>query len=310
MGVDARAVAAIGRKPNPHGGEKLGIGDVLLLCCHHAARDLEALGRRQAAGQEPHDPVVFAGEQGLSRGQLGVVIGPDVTGHHGLLWGGLDEALSLHVWRFPPGSAGVRFSEVATWEHQLGSGVGQVAVVGALQQPVQTASGLPVDRRGVDVRALGVDLKTGMAAAVPGPRRRRIAGEVDLARVIAVGLERIRGAERNRRLSGSGLRQSKGVIEELAPHPPPLAHVASREKVDAERVEDPIADVARARPGNHLPDAVGIPGRGQAPIDRARFTPGWVGQVVPSSVEALGDERERGPGRARLPRWVQHGQTG
>jgi hypothetical protein len=85
LGVDAGPVAAVGSQPDAHGGQELGVGDVLLLGDDHAASDLKAGLGGQGTGEAQDDPVVLAREQSLDTGELSVVVGPHVTGHVGVL---------------------------------------------------------------------------------------------------------------------------------------------------------------------------------------------------------------------------------
>ena len=303
-GVYPAAVASVGPQSRPHCGQELAVGDVLLLGSHHAAGDLEAQLGPQAGGQRVDDAVVLAREQRVQRGQRRVLVGPDIAGDGRVL--GMADELPVDHHRRSGARVAARGGpgEVAVGEQQVGTAVGEVAVVGPLAQPVQPLRRAPVDRPPVDVGANRVDLLARVRWAGAGAGGHGVARDRDLAQVVAKALQWIGRAERDRCVLAAALRQTEGVIHELAPRPHQLADVALGEHVHAQRVERAVAGVARVRSRDHRPGAIGVVGRREARIRRAGRPPGGVRAVVCAPVQAAqlegqGPRRRGAPPRAR-----------
>jgi hypothetical protein len=117
------------------------------------------------------------------------------------------------------------------------------------------------------------------------PRRGR-PGEWDASDVVAKLLDWVIGVECDRQLLVVFAPQPEGVVEELPPHEPPLAHTALREDVLGSIVEDAVADVPGGRAVDRGADAVGIVRRRHSGIGRPGLASGRVGQVVAEAIEA------------------------
>jgi hypothetical protein len=239
FGVDGRLVALVAVKGHTERGEELRVGDVLLLGADHAAADLELLLVGEVLGQQRHDAVVLAREQRLDRGQLRVLVGAHVAGDHGVLGVPRELSARLHRGRGARVAASAGDRQVAARQHQLRAGVG-IAVIGASPQPVKTPRCAAVDHPGVDVGACGIDLLAQVRGTRIGSRRDGISRKRNRDDVVVIALEGVGCVERNGGVFGAALGQAEGVVEELSPHPGPLADVPLREQVDTERVEHPV----------------------------------------------------------------------
>ena len=83
---------------------------------------------------------------------------------------------------------------------------------------------------------------------VPEPGAASVADEGDHAERVAEALQRVVLIHRDGHFFAAAFGELEVVVQELAPDPHPLADVAGREEVHAERVEHAVADVAGVRP--------------------------------------------------------------
>jgi hypothetical protein len=282
-GIDGWVIAAIERQLDAHCGQELVVRDPLLLGTDDPPGNRELDLLREILWEGGDDAIVLAHEQRVRRCQGDVLVGSHVAGDDGGVGISHEAADELHRWR-RRSRAGCARREVVVVGEQLGAVVGRVTIERSDPQPVEALLSAAIDGERVDVRANRVHLLP--HRVLTGAPRRGGPGEWDASDVIAELLESIIGVEGNRHLLVVVAPQREGVVEELPPHEPPLAHTALREDVLGAIVEDAVADVPGGRAADRGTDAVGIVRRRHSGIGRPGLASRRVGHVVAETIEA------------------------